>query len=239
MKLTLDLNRKNAPKITVTILLLVLVAIASFTVGVSLTYPIAQKKGYETALNDISELLKQKGIELQWQDLGNGKYAIQLLANGKLEYQTVVEMHLLVQQFRNGELVSETFHAMTVTNFGKDWVEQQLFSDVNYTTNALYLSASNEETAVNVAWTVLPVEITTNGLGRAVGAYTSTGVGACNVTKTFSISGTQSSCLYGINAGTYASYPNSLIAAEQQGAGNRKNMINGDTLALTVQWSHS
>lgn len=155
-------------------------------------------------------------------------------------FDTNFELHMLVQHFdRYGNLISETYHAMTVTNFGKDWVEQQLFTDVNSTTNALYISASNEETAVSVSWTILPNEITANGLGRQAGSYVSTDVGACNVTYTFTITGSQSCCLYGINAGPYATYPNSLIAAEQQGAGNRKNTSADDTLKVTIQWSHS
>jgi hypothetical protein len=239
MKLEFDVTRKTVLKTVGIVFLMGIVGFGTFTAGVNLSFPVGEKKGYENALTDVKALLAEKGIELQWTELGNGQYTIKLLSNGQLKYSTTMEMHMTVQQYRNGELISETYHAMSVTNFGKDWVEQQLFSDVNYTDNALYISASNDETAFSAAWTALPAEITANGLGRAVGAYTSTGVGAANITKTFSISGTQSSCLYGISAGPYATWAASLIAAEQQTATARKNMIAGDSLAITVQWSHS
>jgi hypothetical protein len=214
-------------------------AFASCSLTTLFVAPVFVQQGYEKGLTDMQRVLDQAGVFTNWQLNDDGGYTITVLGNAGLEWQFNTRFDMLVQQYRGGKLVSQALHAMTVTNFGKDWVEQQLFSDVNYTDNALYISVSNDETSVGASWVILPSEVTNNGLGRADGAYTSTGVGAANVTKTFSVSGTQSTCLYGINAAAYASYPNSLIAAEQQGSGARKNLIAGDTLAITVMWSHS
>lgn len=202
--------------------------------------PSALQVGYEQGLTDMQNAMDQAGVYTSWELNGDGSYTIKVLGgNGAIAVEYVSRLDMVVEQYRDGKLIARSVHAMTVTNFGKDWVEQQLFTDTNYTTNALFISTSNDETSVSTAWTILPNEITANGLERAEGTYTSTGVGACNITKTFSVSDTQSCCLYGINAGAYDGYANSLIAAEQQGSGARKNLVAGDTLAVTVMWSHS
>jgi hypothetical protein len=214
-------------------------AFASYSLTTLFVAPAFVRQGYESGLTDMQKALDQAGVFTNWQLNGNGGYTITVLGNSGMEWQFNMRFDMVVQQYRDGKLISQALHAMTVTNFGKDWVEQQLFSDVNYTDNALYISTSNDETSVSAAWVVLPNEVTTNGVERDAGSYSSTGVGAANVTKTFSVSGTQSTCLYGINAGPNATYANSLIAAEQQGSGSRKNLVSGDTLAVTVVWSHS
>jgi hypothetical protein len=149
---------------------------------------------------------------------------------------TKFEIHLLVQQFRDGKLISQTYHAMTVVNNGKDWVEQQLFNP-NASQKALYIACSNASDSVSTTWTAIPNEITDGGLARDDGAYVSTGVGTANVSITFSVTATRSTKLYGIYyfSGTSAT----LIAAEQQGVGSQKNLVSGDSLAITAQWSHS
>lgn len=239
MKVELEISRRGVLKAAVVCVLVFLAAFGGFAAGVNMAYPVALKKGYEQALTDVSELLKQKGIELQWEDLGNGRYKIKVLQNGALVYQTAFEIHLLVQHFdRSGNLVSESSHAMTVVDQGKDWVEQQLFNP-NATQKAIYLACSNDSSTVSTSWTALPSEITNSGLARAAGTYTSTGVGAANVTYTFSVTATASTKLYGIYYDSYSSNVNSLIAAEQQGTANQKNMNAGDSLKLTVQWSHA
>jgi len=151
-----------------------------------------------------------------------------------LRYEVSVELHMIVEHYdANGNLVSRTIHAMTIVNQGKDWMEDQL-ADSPSTDPAKWIAVSNDETAVSEAWTVLPNEITTGGLARSAGTYVSTGTGAWNATKTFSITATISCCLYGVYS---ASTGNALVAAEQQGAGNRKNTNSGDTLKVTVQGS--
>jgi hypothetical protein len=163
-----------------------------------------------------------------------------LLAYQPAQYgsmSTKIELNCYVWHYdKNSNLISYSHHPMTTVDQGKDWIEQQLFNS-NSSQNALYISLSNDETAVSTAWTIVPNEIANNGLARAEGTYASTGVGASNVTYTFSATGSVSCCMYGLNYDTVAQHGTSLIAAEQQGSGNRKNLASGDTLKVTIQWT--
>ena len=151
------------------------------------------------------------------------------------EWITTFEIHLLVEHYdKYGNLISQTYHPMTVVNQGKDWIEQQLFNP-DASQKALYIGVSNDSSSVDTSWTALPNEITSAGLSRKEGTYTNTGVGSANVTVTFSVTGTASTKLYGIY---YSLSGNTLIAAEQQGTANQKNLNSGDTLKVTVMWSH-
>jgi len=153
--------------------------------------------------------------------------------NPTFTVNTPITFHLLAQQYRDGKLVSQTYHTMTTVNQGKDWIEQQLF---NYNgSKALYIGVSNDSTSVSTSWTAIPNEITDGGLARALGSYVSTGVGAANVTYTFTASATRSTKLYGLYMGSGTT--TTLVCAEQQGTGAQKNLNNGDTLKVTVQWS--
>jgi len=136
------------------------------------------------------------------------------------------ELHMTVEQWRNGELVSRTTHPMTLTTLGKNWLEGIIGNAVGADV-AKYIACSNSSTAFSDAWSAIPSEITTDGLARAAGTYASTGDGTWNVTKTFSVSGTNSTKLYGLY---YASTGNYLLAAEQQGTSAQKNLLGGDTL---------
>lgn len=147
---------------------------------------------------------------------------------------TSFELHMLVQHFRDGKLISETYHPMTITNLGKDWVEQQLFNP-NSAQKAVYIGVSNDSSQVDPSWTALPNEITDGGLARAAGTYTSTGVGAANITVTFYVTASRSTKLYGLY---YSASGNTLVAAEQQGTANQKNLSPGDQLRVTVLWSY-
>jgi hypothetical protein len=205
--------------------------------GYNTGYPQGQKDGTVQALNSVSNLLAKEGVNLAWSTNADGSYQIQVLRDdGTMGFSINTSFDVYSQHFRNGVLIDASHHTMTVTNYGKDWVEQQLFNP-NATCKALYLSFSNDTSAVSTAWTAIPGEYTTDGLSRATGSYVSTGVGAANVTATVNILATASTQLYGIN-GDPASQ-STLIAAEQQGAGAAKNFISGDTLVQTVQWSHS
>jgi len=146
-------------------------------------------------------------------------------------------IHLLVQQYRNGILISETYHTMTITNFGKNQT-RDLLGGVN-TDAMLYFANSNDTTAFDATWTTLPGETTTAGLGRALGAYTldNTGNGKWNVTYTWTATSSMSANLYGLYSTAYSGA--TLCYAEQQGAGAVKNMVAGDTLKLTAQGTAS
>lgn len=232
-------ERKTAMLMTfLTLGLIGMVALTAVCTSVAVS-PVAYQDGYQSGLTDMQTALDEAGVFTNWELSDDGVYTITILGNDGFTWNYDLRLDCLIQQYRDGELISQALHAMTVTDFGKDWIEQQIFSDVNYTDNALYISCSNDETSVSTAWVELPSEITSNGLERATGSYLSTGVGSANVSTTFSVTGTQSTCLYGISAGPYATYAGSLIGAEQQGSGSRKNLIAGDTLAVTVMWSHS
>lgn len=153
---------------------------------------------------------------------------------------TVVELvvHTWVEQWRDGKLISATYHPMTLTTAGKDWIADKLFNSggTNVTKYAMYIGCSASTDSFSAAWTALPAEITANGLGRALAAWADTGTGTGNLTKAFSVSGTQSTQLYALYYETYANAPvTTLVAAEQQGAGAVKNLLAGDTLTITVQ----
>lgn len=121
---------------------------------------------------------------LSWADLDG---------NGILEEHQGILHDYTQSQF----LISASYHAMTTVNGGKDFVEQQLFNP-NASQKALYIGVSNSSATVAVTWQNITAEITDGGLARAAGTYVSTGVGAANVTKTFSVTATRSTKLYGL-----------------------------------------
>jgi len=208
-----------------------LLLFAILVIGTNMGFQVGFKRGYIKALKDISE---QTGLKLDWEYLGGGKYRIWVYSETKLLTLHEVEFHCNVEHWRNNRLLSRTEHPMTLTNWGKDWIEQQLGGSGG-TTTAQWIGVSNSSLAVDVAWTILPDEITTDGLARKQGSYTSTGVGQWNITVTFSVTGKNSTKLYGLYAGS----GNTLVAAEQQGTANQKNLESGDSLKVTIQVSVS
>jgi len=127
-------------------------------------------------------------------------------------------------------------HAMTLTTLGKNWIADKLSGvNTNFAKNATYISVSNSSDAFSAAWTDIPAEITDGGLARASGTITDTGDGTANCSKTFTASATRSTKLYGYSYDSTGG----LVAAEQQGTGAQKNLISGDTLAITVQMTVS
>lgn len=201
------------------------------------------KQGFESGFKDgsaygiktIADALNQSGIKVYVNQNLDGSYNITVIdfRQGWI-FKAHAEFHLIIEQFRNGILLSVTTHPMNITTYGKDQIEQLLGGN---TANALkYHCCSNNETAVSLAWTALPDEINSNGLSRALATYLSTGTGAWNMTNTWTATGTQPCCLYGVCSESSGS---NLCLAEQQGSDNRKNLNAGDTLKMTVQGSVS
>lgn len=188
--------------------------------------------GSATVLENLKIALKQEGITLTVKEVGQGKYSISIVSDA-FWFKANATFHLEAIQERNGSLIASSYHPMTITTYGKNQIEQ-LLGD-NSDLGLAYFGLSNDETAVNVAWTELPSEITANGLGRAVAAYTSTGDGTWNMTKTWTATGTQSCCLYGVYSNSYAGGQTTLCLAEQQTSSARKNLVASDTLKMTVQ----
>ena len=209
---------------------LVAIAVVALVVSQVAVYNYALNMGYNNAVTSLALALRQAGATVNITDVGDGKYQIYVhfpTVEGQAGMLTVpFELHMTVEQWRNGELVSRTTHPMTLTTLGKNWLEGIIGNAVGADV-AKYIACSNSSTAFSDAWSAIPSEITTDGLARAAGTYASTGDGTWNVTKTFSVSGTNSTKLYRLY---YASTGNYLLAAEQQGTSAQKNLLGGDTL---------
>ena len=209
---------------------LVAIAVVALVVSQVAVYNYALNTGYNSAVTSLALALRQAGATVDITDVGDGKYQIYVhfpTVEGQAGMLTVpFELHMTVEQWRNGELVSRTTHPMTLTTLGKNWLEGIIGNAVGADV-AKYIACSNSSTAFSDAWSAIPSEITTDGLARAAGTYASTGDGTWNVTKTFSVSGTNSTKLYGLY---YASTGNYLLAAEQQETGAQKNLLAGDSL---------
>lgn len=198
-------------------------------------YQVGQKEGFKAGyLRALSDVTDKTGITFEWRDLGDGRYEILAYYEGGLYAKGVAEVHLWIEHRRNGKLLSLEYGAGQLTTIGQDWLEQQISGTINASEQALYLADSNDASAPSAAWTELPTEITSNGLERQTGAYTSTGVGTWNVTKQKAVTGTQSTQLWGIHWKTYADAPDNNLLAADSGP-SQKNCVDGDTLTETWQ----
>ena len=214
---------------------LVAIAVVALVVSQVAVYNYALNMGYNSAVTSLALALRQAGATVDITDVGDGKYELHVhfpTVEGQAGMLTVpFELHMTVEQWRNGELVSRTTHPMTLTDLGKNWIADKISGvNTNFAKNATYISVSNSSDAVAATWTDIPAEITTSGLARASGSITDTGVGTWTCIYTFSVTGTESTKLYGYSYDSTGG----LIAAEQQGTGSQKNLIDGDTLKITV-----
>jgi len=222
-------NKLKVAKISLVAIGIVLLVASNFAV-----YNYASNLGYNSAVMSLADALKQAGATVNVTDLGDGRYELHVhfptLTGQAGELSVPFELHMTVEQWRNGELISRTYHAMNLTTLGKNWIADKLSgaSGTYFLNNATYISCSNSSSAFSAAWTDIPAEITDGGLARASGTITDTDTGTWNCTHTFTASATRSTKLYGYS---YAS-SGGLIAAEQQGVGSQKNLVSGDTLRL-------
>lgn len=197
--------------------------------------------GYNNALLMVQDFLSRQHLDFQWNDKGNGEYSLTLTGLDSYGQAQALGIHgaavvdLNVVQYRNGIVISGAHGAGTLTNLGKDYIEQQVSGAVNASQCAKYIAQSNDTTGISVASVILPNEITVDGLQRATGTYVSTGVGAWNVSYTFTATATITTNFWSLNHGTYASDPNSMVAYD--GTPGTKAMTSGDTLATTWQVS--
>jgi len=232
----MKVNKLKVAKISLVAIAIVALVASNFAV-----YNYAANLGYNSAVIGLADALKQAGATVNVTDLGDGHYELHVhfpTSSGQAgELSVPFELHMTVEQWRNGELISRTYHAMSLTTLGKNWIADKLSgaSGTYFAYNATYISCSNSSDSFSAAWTNIPSEITTDGLARATGTITDTGDGTWNCTKTFTATGTNSTKLYGYS---YAS-SGGLIAAEQQGVGSQKNLVSGDTLKIVIQGSIS
>ena len=214
---------------TRTLTALLLIGVVLSPVLASVIYQRGYERGYRRALTDISDLT---GLTFEWSDLGNGRYEITVIQNNDLVAEGYAEVHLWVEHYRDGELLSQEYGAGILSNIGKDWIEQQLAAS-DGAEEALYCADSNDASAPSAAWTELPNEIAANGLDRQAGAYTSTGVGTWNVSVTKPVTGTQSTQLWGLHWDAADESDNNLLAID--GTPAQKNCDDGDSLKETWQ----
>jgi len=225
--------------------------------GFNVGYESGYTVGYKQGLDDLIAKLREEGIaDIQIRDLGNGTYTIEVVSWLGYQLNIPLELHCIVTQWRPiGDLdgdgliewpeeyyvVSNSTHPMTLTNFGKDWIADKISgaSSTNFLRNATWIGCSNDSSTVDVTWTILPGEITGAGLARAdADTVSDTGTGTWTISKTFSVTATAATKLYGLYLGPNdATYANTLVAAEQQGVSNQKNLQDGDTLQVTIQAS--
>lgn len=141
-----------------------------------------------------------------------------------------VEIHVDAYHRRDGVLLMHSHHAGVLTTLGQNWIEDQL-GDSPGTDPAKWIGLSNDATAPSSAWVVLPAEITTNGLTRAVATYSDNGDGAWKITHTFTFTGTQSCQLTGLYWALAGDY---LLCADTF------TQVNGeDQDTLEIVWSLS
>jgi len=214
---------------------LVAIAVVALVVSQVAVYNYALNMGYNNAVTSLALALRQAGATVDITDVGDGKYELHIhfpTVEGQAGMLSVpFELHMTVEQWRNGELVSRTTHPMTLTTLGKNWIADKISGvNTNFAKNATYISVSNSSLAVDVAWTSIDAEITDGGLARATNSTTDTGTGTWTCMITFSVTLTRSTKLYGYSYDSTGG----LIAAEQQGTGSQKNLIDGDTLKITV-----
>lgn len=146
-----------------------------------------------------------------------------------------IEVHCELWHYdEEGNLLDYSHHPGTLTNLGKNYTRIKLagVDDASWGLNGTYIALSNSSSAPSAAWTSIPDEITTGSMGRASGSYTDNGVGAWNVTNTFSPTETNSTQLVGLyyNSGVTAT----LIASDTI---TLINYESGDS--VEIRWSIS
>lgn len=142
--------------------------------------------------------------------------------------QPQIEVHVFMEHWRDGVLLASSHHAGTLTNIGKDWIEDQL-GDSPSTDPAKWIGLSNSSDSPSASWETIPDEITTGNMGRAAGTYANVDMGQWNITKSFSPSETNSTQLTGLY---YAASGDYLLAADTI---TLTNYQSGDTVGITWQ----
>ena len=138
------------------------------------------------------------------------------------------EVHVTMRHYRYGVLIDYSHHAGVVTTAGLNWIAGQLGGTPS-TDPAKWIGLSNDPSAPNAGWTEIPGEITTGGMGRALGVYTPTGDGVWEIEFVYSPTETASCQLTGLY---YTSSGVGLLASDLI------NLINyqADTDTVTITW---
>jgi hypothetical protein len=187
-------------------------------------------KGYQDALTDVSTLTD---IEFTW-TLNNGQYTLSAYKDNQLMQSMNVALDVYIEhRDAQGNLISYQRNAGVLTNIGKDQIEKQISGTASATEISKFISCDDTDASgLSVASTQLTSELNANGFTRATGVYASTGVGAWNVTYTFTSAGTQAVQTYGLQWVVTAVSDNNLLCYDTSAV---KNTVTGDTLKVTWQ----
>lgn len=140
-----------------------------------------------------------------------------------------LELHVTMRHYRYGVQIGYSYHAGVLTTAGLNWIGGQLGGSPS-TDSAKWIALSNDPSAPSSAWTEIPGEITTGGMGRSVGVYDPTpGDGVWEIEFVFSPTETASCQLTGLY---YTSSGAGLLASDLI------NLINyqADTDTVTITW---
>jgi len=145
--------------------------------------------------------------------------------------------HVTIQLQREGE-DEPTFwdhNAGVLTTIGKNYIEGKL-GDSSYANNTKFaddISVSTDTGSPAAGWTEIPSEITTGGLDRNSGTYTSTGDGQWTIEYQFTASATHTDVqLTGLQWDPTDGSDNDLLAADTF---TPVTLNSGDK--LTVTWT--
>jgi len=170
--------------------------------------------------------LQKDLIDLQEKILANINTIFVESSNGQ-RIPLDVEIHVEMWHWRDGELLAYSRHAGVLTTTGKNWIEGVL-GDADGDQGD-YIGLSNSTDSPSSGWSILPDEITTGDMGRAIGAYVDDGDGQWNITKSFSPSESNSTQLVGLYSTAATS---SLIASDTV---TLINYQSGDT--VEIRWT--
>jgi hypothetical protein len=143
-----------------------------------------------------------------------------------------IDHNVRFRHYRGETLLREWYSHNITVNAGLEWVKSVISNngDTEAGTDFMeYVAVGSNNTSPAAGDTTLNTEITTSGLGRAIGTYASGATGVCTVTKSFSVTGSETVEEAGLfddpTAGT-------MLARVLTGT---TSVSNGDT--LEVEWT--
>lgn len=109
--------------------------------------------------------------------------------NAKLGSTLEFHVTVYIQRVGDEQPILWSHHPGVLTTIGKNWIEDQL-GDSPSADPAKWISLSTSSSSPSASWTQIPSEITTGGLARAAGTYSSTGDGQWTISYQFTASAT-------------------------------------------------
>lgn len=235
---------------------LTLILIAAFTANsffsMQAGYNMGTQNGAISTLNAVQGVLSDHGIAFQYTNLGNGAYNLTVFGTDNSVAKTMkVSCDFTIDQYRHGILIASGHHAAQLTNQGANYFAQQASSNTYASTTQIcrYISMSASAAGLGASSTILPSEITNDGLARVAGSFTSTGTGTWTVYNLFTDATAGNSPLVWGLSWQSASDTTNILGGSTITAGNNlvwydtgpgtKALAVGDTLAVTASMSIS